>query len=157
MASKTIAARILDDSGVGYDLVEYDLGDAEFSAEAVAGVVALPVEQVFKTLVAVGDRTGPMFAIVPGGTRLDMKRLAAATGNRRVELAPLAEVAALTGYPRGAVTVMGAKRPFPAVIDETAELHDRIGVSGGAHGVELVVRPDDYIRVTAAQVADIAR
>ena len=156
MAPKTIAARLLDEAGVDYALMHYVLDDAEFSAEAVAAGVGLPVEQVFKTLVAVGDRTGPFFALVPGGTQLQLKRVAVVTRNKKVELAALSDVRNLSGYPRGSVTVLGAKRPFPTIIDETAGLYDRIGVSGGAKGVELVLRPEDYVAVTDAVMADIA-
>ncbi|MDH3500765.1 MAG: aminoacyl-tRNA deacylase [Acidimicrobiia bacterium] len=157
MAPKTIAARILDEAGISYELVEYDISDVEFSAELVADLVGLPPEQVFKTLVAIGDRTGPIFAVIPGGTRLDLKRLAAASGNRKTELASLADVVSLTGYQRGAVTVLGAKKSYAVIVDETLTLHDRVGISGGAKGVEIVLDPDDYILLSAAELRDIAR
>lgn len=156
MSAKTIAARILDGAGIEYRVVPYELDDDEFSAEAVANVVGMQVEQVLKTLLAVGDQSGPLFAVVPGGTRLDLRRLAAATSNRRADLVPVSDVKRLCGYPRGSVTVMGARRPYPVVIDESAMLHDEIGVSGGAKGVELVLDPHEYIRATGASIADIA-
>ncbi len=155
--SKTIAARILDDAGVSYQLRAYALEDAEFSAEAVAELLGMPPEQVFKTLVAVGDRTGPLFALIPGGSQLDLKRLAAASGNRKVELAARARVHGLTGYRRGSVTVLGAKRRLPVFVDETAELHRQMGISGGAAGVQILLDPADLIAAVGAQVADIAR
>ena len=157
MSAKTIASRILDATGVDHELIRYELDEENFSAEAVADVLGIAADEIFKTLVAVGDRTGPVFAVIPGGTRLDLKRLAGASGNRTVTLAPLADVRDLTGYPRGAVTVLGAKRELPVYLDETAALHARIGVSGGAIGVELVLRPEDYARVTGAELADICR
>ncbi len=157
MSAKTLAARRLDTLRVGYELVTYDLGDSEFSAEAVAESVSMPAEQVFKTLVAIGSTTGPVFAVVPAGAQLDLKRLAAVSGNRKVALSPLKDVKSLTGYERGEVTVLAARTAFPVFIDETAELHEHIAVSGGTRGVQLLLRPQDYLRVTSATTADIAR
>lgn len=155
--AKTVAARLLDAAGIEYELLHYDLGGEAFSAEAVAAAIGLAPEQVFKTLVAIGDRTGPMFAVVPAGTQLDTRRLAAVSGDRKVELAPVRDVRALTGYPRGSVTVLGARKPYPVWLDEIAAIQPRIGVSGGGPGVELLLDPTDYQAVTGAKLADIAR
>lgn len=154
---KTNAARLLDEAGVAYDLAAYDLDMSEFSAERVAEELGVEPEQVFKTLVVEGDRTGPLFAVVPGGAELDLRALAAVSGNRRTNLVPRAEVQGLTGYARGRVTVLGARRPYPVFVDEIALLHARIGVSAGAKGLQLFLDPHAYIEVTGAVVADIAR
>ncbi len=152
-----MAARLLDAAGIDYELVEYDLGGEAFSAEAVAAAIGMPAEQIFKTLLAVGDRSGPMFAVIPAGTQLDTRRLAAVAGDRKVELVPVRDVRALTGYPRGSVTVLGARKPLPVWLDEIAEVQPRIGISGGSPGVELLLDPADYQAVTGARLADIAR
>jgi Cys-tRNA(Pro)/Cys-tRNA(Cys) deacylase len=117
----------------------------------------MPAEQVFKTLLARGDRNGPCFAVVPANTELGLKALAAASGNRKIELVPLKEVQPLTGYIRGGVTVLGAKKAFPVYADETIELWDKISVSAGVRGTQVILHPADYLRATAAMQADIAR
>jgi Cys-tRNA(Pro)/Cys-tRNA(Cys) deacylase len=154
---KTNAARLLDEAGVAYDLAAYEVEMSEFSAERVAAELGVEPDQVFKTLVVEGDRSGPMFAVVPGGAELDLKALAAASDNRRAAMVPVAEVQKLTGYVRGGVTVLGARRAFPVYVDEIALLHERIGVSAGAKGLQLFLDPGDYIELTGAVVADIAR
>jgi len=105
---KTNAARQLDQLGIRYELREYDAGPDHLDAEAVAARVGLPPEQVFKTLVVRGDRTGVLIAVVPANAELDAKALARLSGDRRVELVPLVEVQPLTGYVRGGVTALGA-------------------------------------------------
>lgn len=108
---KTNAVRLLEQMGIGHELREYDVDPEDLTAETVAAKIGLPAEQVFKTLVARGDRHGVCFAVVPGNCRLDPKALAKLTGDRKLETVPLKEVQPLTGYVRGGVTVLGAKRP----------------------------------------------
>ena len=153
---RTNAIRRLQEAGVECEVRQYQLDDEEFSAEAVADQLGLPTDQIFKTLVAIGPQ-GPVLAVVPAGTELDLKRLAAHLGARRVRLAPTSDLMKLTGYPRGAVTALGLDRGYDVVIDEVAALHDRIAVSAGAKGVQMMLATDDYLDVTAATVADIAR
>jgi Cys-tRNA(Pro)/Cys-tRNA(Cys) deacylase len=119
--------------------------------------VGLPAEQVFKTLVARGDRHGPCFAVVPGDAELDLKALARATGDRRVELVPLREVTPLTGYVRGGVTVFAAKKAFPVYLDESALAFDVISVSAGVRGTQILLAPRDYVRASGAELAPLAR
>jgi len=157
MPPKTNAARILDAAGVGYEIRDYEVDESDLSAPHVAEAIGMPAEQVFKTLVARGDRNGPCFAVIPGNTELDLKALAAHSGDRKAELAPLKEVQPLTGYIRGGVTVLGAKKQFPVFADETIELWDQISISAGVRGTQIILRPADYLRATGAVVADIAR
>jgi Cys-tRNA(Pro)/Cys-tRNA(Cys) deacylase len=114
-------------------------------------------ETVFKTLLLRGDRTGYLFALLPAGAEVDLRSLALASGDKRVEMAPQRDVQGLTGYVRGAVTVLAAKHAYPVFVDETVELWPLVGVSGGAHGLEIVLAPADLLRITGAQQADITR
>src|SRR5512146_632331 len=154
---KTNAARLLDSLGIKYELREYEVDPDDLAAESVAVKIGLPPEQVFKTLVARGDRNGVCMAVVPADTELELKALAAATGNKKIDLVSLKEVQPLTGYIRGGVTALGAKKDFPVVADDTIELFDVISVSAGVRGTQLLISPADYLRTTSAVVADIAR
>ena len=144
--TKTNAARILDNLGVTYELRSYEVDPEDLSAVRVAAKVGLPPEQVFKTLVARGDRSAICLALVPGDEQLDLKALARATGDRRSELVALREVLPLTGYVRGGVTALACKKDYPVLIDETAQLFDQISVSAGARGLQILLNPDDYAR-----------
>lgn len=155
--SKTNAARILDQLGIAYELREYDVDPDDLAAETAAAKVGLPPEQVFKTLVVRGERTGTAFAVIPGNYELDFKLLARAMGDKKVDIVPLKEVQPLTGYIRGGVTALGAKKDFPVFVDETIILFDVISVSAGHRGTQMLLKPDDYIRATAATVAEISR
>ena len=154
---KTNATRILDRLGVPYTLREYEVDPDDLRAETVAAKVGLPAEQVFKTLVARGDRGGVYLAVIPGNLELDGKALARVTGDRRVDLVPLREVQQLTGYIRGGVTALGGKRDYPVYADETIELFDVVSVSAGVRGTQIFMAPTDYLRVTHASVVAIAR
>ena len=155
MTAKTNALRMLDQAGIEYEVREYSLSLEEFSAERVAELVGMEPDQVFKTLVAIGDRGGPCFAVIPANTELSLKNLAAASGNRKAHLASLKEVLPLTGYERGSVTVIGARKQFPVYVDEVMELFEEIAVSAGAKGIQVVLRPEDYLEFTGATVAAI--
>jgi Cys-tRNA(Pro)/Cys-tRNA(Cys) deacylase len=157
VAAKTNAARILDQLGIPYEIREYDVDPNDLAAETVAGKVGLPAEQVFKTLAVRGDRQGICLAVIPGNYELDFKALASVTGDRKVEMVPLKEVQAVTGYIRGAVTALGVRKPYPVWVDETAELHDVISVSAGQRGMQLLLAPGEYIRAVEAKIAEISR
>ncbi len=154
---KTNAVRLLDAAGIPYQLKEYEVDPDDLAAESVAAKIGLPAEQVFKTLLARGDRSGLCFAVIPGNYELDYKALARLTGDRKLELATLKEVQPLTGYIRGGVTVLGARKDFPVYADETIELWDVISVSAGVRGTQILLSPADYLRVTNATVGEIAR
>ena len=147
---------MLDRLGIAYELREYEVDPENLSAENVAAKVGLPLDQVWKTLVARGDRTGVLFAVLPGSGSLDLKALARLSGDRRVETVPLKEVQPLTGYIRGGVTVLGAKKAYPVFVDETIQLFDRVAVSAGIRGTQIVLAPADYLRAVAATVGSIA-
>ncbi len=153
--SKTNALRLIEQAGFGYQVREYDLALEEFTAERVAELVGMPPDQVYKTLLAVGDRNGPCFAVIPANTELDLKALAAAHGERKIRLASLKEVLPLTGYERGSVTAIGTKKPLPVYLDEVAELFDEIAVSAGTKGIQVVIATSDYIVLTGATIAPI--
>ncbi|AGC44235.1 ybaK/ebsC protein [Myxococcus stipitatus DSM 14675] len=154
---KTNAARLLDSLGVKYSLRDYEVDLEDQSAESVAAKVGMPAEQVFKTLVARGDRTGVLMAVVPGNAELDLKALARLSGDRKVDTVPLKELQPLTGYVRGGCTAIGGKKDYPVYVDETLELFDEVAVSAGIRGTQLVLAPADYLRVTKAKVGPISR
>ena len=154
---KTNAARLLDQAGVSYELREYEVDPEDLTAETVARKIGLPTEQVFKTLVVRGDRNGVLMAVIPGNTELDAKALAQLSGDRRVEMVPLKEVQPLTGYIRGGVTALGSRKEYPVYVDETIELFDRVSISAGARGVQIILAPADYVRLTGGRVGPITR
>jgi Cys-tRNA(Pro)/Cys-tRNA(Cys) deacylase len=154
---KTNAVRLLDAAKILYELREYQVDPDDLSAETVASKVNLPLEQVFKTLVMRGDRNGVCLAVVPGNTNVDEKAMARLTGDRRVEMVPLKEVQALTGYIRGGVTALAGKRDYPVYVDETIELFDVISISAGTRGLQILIAPGDYLRITNATIGAIGR
>ena len=156
MPHKTNAVRLLDQLSIDYELREYEVDESDLSAESVAAKVGLPPEQVFKTLVARGDRNGVCMAVIPGNAELNLKSLAALTADRKIALVPMKELLGLTGYIRGAVTALAAKKDYPVYVDETIELFDVVSVSAGARGLQLVLKPEDYLRVTRARLGEIA-
>jgi len=153
---KTNAARILDRAGIEYELREYAVDETDLSAPHVAAAIGLPADRVFKTLVARGDRSGVVLAVIPASAELDLKALAAAGANKSIDLVPLKEVLPLTGYIRGGVSPVGTRKPYPVFVDETAELWDRIAVSAGRRGWQLLLAPAALIRITEATVCAIA-
>ena len=155
--SKTNACRILDSLGVHYTLRDYEVDPDDLSAETVAAKVGMPPEQVFKTLAVRGDRNGVSVAVIPGNFELDLKALAALTGDRKVELLPLKEVQSVTGYIRGGVTALGMKKDYPVFVDETMEIWDEVSVSAGVRGTQIVLSPAEYLRATSATIGEIAR
>ena len=154
---KTNAARLLDSLGISYEVREYVVDPDDLAAESVARKVGLPPEQVFKTLVARGDKHGVCFAVVPGDQQLDLKALATLTGDKKIETVALKEVQPLTGYIRGGVTALAAKKSYPVFVDETLELFDVVSISSGARGAQLILAPADYLRATNAKVGPIAK
>ena len=154
---KTNACRALESLGIRYELREYQVDPDDLAAESVAAKIGLPPEQVFKTLVMRGDRNGVCLAVVAGNAEVHEKALARLTGDRRIEMVPLKEVQGLTGYIRGGVTALAAKRDFPVYVDETAELFDQISISAGVRGTQILIAPADYMRAVKATVGAIAR
>jgi Cys-tRNA(Pro)/Cys-tRNA(Cys) deacylase len=155
--AKTNAARLLDGLNIAYELRPYEVDPEDLTAISVARKIGLPAEQVFKTLLAHTGTGDHLFAVIPGDTELDLKKLAHAAGAKKTELASLKEVEPLTGYIRGGVTVMAAKKPFSAYADETIELFDLISVSAGQRGLQLLLAPADYLRAANATLADLTK
>ena len=160
--AKTNGARFLESLNIPFELREYEVDPNDLTALSVAKKIGMPPEQVFKTLLVTGGPNIYRFAVIPGDAELDFKKLARASGLRKLEMAPLKEVQPLTGYIRGGVTLFGTRKPYPVYIDETVVLFDRISVSAGARGTQLILAPNDYLRAAHAlevevQLADITK
>lgn len=153
---KTNAARLLDQMGIHYELREYEVDPEDLAAETVAAKIGLPPEQVFKTLVARGERNGICMAVIPGDQELDLKALAAVAGEKKIELVPVKELQGLTGYIRGGVTALAGKREYPVFVDETIELFDVVSISAGMRGLQILIAPADYLRAAKGTIAAIA-
>ena len=154
---KTNAARIRDVLGIGYELKTYEVDESDLSAVHVAASVGMPIEMVYKTLVCRGDKNGVLMAVIPGGGELDMKALAAASGNKRVEMVHLKEVFGLTGYIRGGCSPLGAKKDYPVYLDDSALAQSIIAVSAGKRGEQILLKPADLVQAAKAMTARIAR
>jgi Cys-tRNA(Pro)/Cys-tRNA(Cys) deacylase len=157
MAAKTNAMRLLDQLGIAYEVREYEVDENDLGAETVARKIGLPEEQVFKTLLARGDSEGLCFAVIPANTELDLKALARARGDRKIDTVPLKELQPLTGYIRGGVTALAARKDYPVVLDELAQLFEVISVSPGQRGMQVLLHPEDYLRAAQAVYAPISR
>ena len=154
---KTIAARILDQMNINYDLKAYEFNEDELDAVTVANKVGMPPEAVFKTLVARGDKSGILMTLVAANAELDLKKIATVSGNKKIELVAVKELFALTGYVRGGCSPLGAKKKFPVWIDETAILSERISISAGQRGLQLILAPEDLQKATEAEFVDISK
>lgn len=150
--TKTNVMRLLDAAGIRYRTAEYEYDESDLSGKHAAEQLDLPAEQVFKTLVARGDKTGLVVFCIPVPDELDLRRAASVSGNKKVELIHLKELLQLTGYLRGGCSPIGMKKKFPTYIDETCILFDEIAVSAGARGKQIILAPDDLIAYTSATV-----
>jgi Cys-tRNA(Pro)/Cys-tRNA(Cys) deacylase len=153
---KTNAARQLDNLKVEYKLCEYEVDESDLSAESVARKVNLPLEQVFKTLVVRGDKTGVLLACIPGGMELDLKAMAENSGNKKVEMVPLKEVQPSTGYIRGGVSPIGTKKRYPLYLDESAMRFPFISISAGTRGCQILIEPGTLAKVLQATLGKIS-
>jgi Cys-tRNA(Pro)/Cys-tRNA(Cys) deacylase len=156
VTQKTNAARLLDQIGIPYELRQYEVDPEDLAAEVVAAKIGLPPGQLFKTLVAQGDRHGICMAVIPGDTELDLKALAAASGDRKIHLVPVKDLQKLTGYIRGGVTALAAKKAYPVYADKSIERFDLISISAGVRGLQILLLPADYLRVVKATLVAIA-
>ncbi|MEM9218052.1 MAG: Cys-tRNA(Pro) deacylase [Cyanobacteria bacterium P01_F01_bin.150] len=156
-ASKTNAARLLDQNDITYECLTYDVDPDDLVAERTAAKLGLKPNQVFKTLVVRGERTGICFAVIPGDTQLDLKALAKLSDNRKVSPVALKEVQPLTGYIRGGVTALASKKDYPVYGHSSMTTFAKIAVSAGKRGLMLWLDPQDYIQVTQATVGAIAQ
>ncbi len=154
---KTNAVRILDRLKLSYRLREFAVDESNLSAEKAAELLGVPLEQVFKTLVVRGNKSGVIIASVPGGHELELKALACLSGDRKVELVPLKVVQQLSGYIRGAVSPLGMKNSYPCFLDESAFRFSSIMISAGTRGVQIELSPRDLTATTAAVTGKITR
>jgi Cys-tRNA(Pro)/Cys-tRNA(Cys) deacylase len=154
---KTNAARLLDQMGIHYELRQYEVDPDDLAAETVAAKILVPPEQVFKTLVVRGDHNGIFLAVIPGDQELNLKTLADVAGERKIQLVPVKELQALTGYIRGGVTALAARRNFTIYVDETIELFDVVSISAGIRGLQILIAPADYLRATKGQLAALGQ
>jgi Cys-tRNA(Pro)/Cys-tRNA(Cys) deacylase len=154
---KTNAARLLDELGIRYELASFDADETDLSAETAARAVGMPYEQVYKTLVARGDKTGVMEACIPAGAELDLKALSAASGNKSAALVALKELQPLTGYIRGGCSPLGGKKEYPVYIHDGAASHGQIAINAGARGLLFIIAPDDLLKATGGKLAVLIR
>ena len=152
---KTNASRILDNMKIAYRLLEYEVDENNLDAVHVANSVGMPSAQVFKTLCVQGDKTGVIFACIPGNHELDLKALAKISGNKRAELVALKDVLPLTGYIRGGVSPLGAKKAYPVFLDLTANNWEEISISAGQRGLQIILAPTDLQSATKAKIAPL--
>ena len=140
---------------IPYEIKTYAVDENDLSAVHVAEVAGLDIATIFKTLVARGDKTGIIMAVIGGGDELNLKSLAKASGNKSVEMIALKELLPLTGYVRGGCSPLGAKKNYPVYIDSRAVTLEKISVSAGQRGMQLILSPNDLIRAVSATVANL--
>ena len=153
--SKTNAARLLDRAKIHYELIPYRVDEDDLAGVHVAEQLGEPIERVFKTLVLRGDRTGIFVCVVPGDAEVDLKKAARASGNKKADLVPVKELLPLTGYVRGGCSPIGMKRRYSTFIDAGAGRRERIYISAGVRGVQIVIAPADLMAFAEAVPADL--
>jgi len=151
--SKTNAARLLDQAKISYQLIPYEVDESDLSAVHVAADLGENVEQVFKTLVLHGDKTGYFVCIIPGDKELNLKIAAKVSGNKNCEMIHMKDLLSITGYIRGACSPLGMKKRFPTYIHETCLDFDHIYVSAGQRGLQIQINPQDLIKISGAKTS----
>ena len=154
--TKTNAMRLLQQAKIPFRTSEYEYDESDLNAMHVAEQTGIPAEQIFKTLVARGDKHGLCIFCIPACCELDLKKAAKISGNKKIELIHVRELLGLTGYIRGGCSPVGMKKPYPTYIEETAQLYDEIAVSAGTRGCQLLLNPQDLIDYCAMTPADLA-
>ncbi|MBR2179836.1 MAG: Cys-tRNA(Pro) deacylase [Selenomonadaceae bacterium] len=154
---KTNAARILDNLKINYEVKTYEVDEEDLSAIHVAETMEMDIKGIFKTLVARGDKSGVIMAVINGADEIDFKALAKASGNKSVEMIHLKELQPLTGYIRGGCSPLGAKKAYPVYLDSKAMNQERISISAGVRGEQLILAPTDLVKAANATIADIVR
>ena len=152
---KTNAARILDKLGIEYEIKSYEVDEEDLSAVHVAETIGMDISKIFKTLVTRGDKTGVIMAVIGGGEELNLKSLAKVSGNKNVEMIALKELFPLTGYVRGGCSPLGAKKNYPVYIDAKALEQEKISISAGQRGMQIILTPKDLIKAANATVAQL--
>ena len=153
--TKTNAMRMLDAAKIPYEILEYEVDENDLSGTHIAEVTGFPPEKMFKTLVARGDKTGPLVFCIPVAKQIDLKAAASLTGNKKIEMIHVKDLLALTGYIRGGVSPIGMKKKFPTYFDSDAELFDQITVSSGMRGAQLLLDRSTLLTFVQARVAPI--
>ena len=156
MKTKTNAMRRLDAAKIAYEVCEYEVDENDLSGTHIADEIGLPYEMVFKTLVAKGDKTGPVVFCMPVDLEIDLKKAARVTGNKRIEMVHVKDLLGLTGYIRGGCSPIGMKKQFPTYLHASATSFERITVSAGVRGAQLLLKVDDLLRFVGAKTADLA-
>lgn len=156
MSKKTNALRILEQNKIPYDIIEYTYDAENLNVAKIAEENGLALAQVYKTLVAKGDKTGIMVAVVAGDKSLSLKKMAAVSGNKKIALVPVKDIQGLTGYIRGGCSPLGMKKQFPSYFDQSAKEFDKIYVNAGVRGVLFGCAAEDLVHIAAGQWADIA-
>ena len=157
MKTKTNAMRMLDAAKIPYEVLEYRVDEDDLSGVHIAEELGFPPERMFKTLVAKGDKTGPVVFCIPVAEEIDLRPAAALTGNKKIEMVHVKDLLGLTGYIRGGCSPVGMKKKYPTYIDETCILFDEIAVSAGIRGEQIILAPQDLIRYTEATEADVTK
>ncbi len=155
--NKTNAMRILCAAGIKYETMEYVPDERDLTGTHVAAQIGLAPEMVFKTLVAHGDKTGYIVFCIPSCREIDLKKAASATGNKKIEMVHVKDLLVLTGYVRGACSPVGMKKKFPTYIDKSAENFEKITVSGGIKGVQLLLSPRDLVPFVEGKICEVTR
>lgn len=155
--NKTNAARLLDKAKIAYELIPYEVDEKDLSAIHVATSLGEDIEQVFKTLILHGDKTGYFVCVIPGEHEVDLKLAAKVSGNKKCDLIPMKELLPLTGYIRGGCSPIGMKKPFPTYIHETCLQFSYIYISAGQRGLQLKLNPKDLIKEVHAEVCRLLR
>lgn len=153
--SKTNAIRILELKGIEFQTVKYDFNENELDAASVAKKVKAEPETVFKTLVARGNKTGINVFCIPGNYELNLKKAAKVSGNKSIELIKVKELLPLTGYIRGGCSPIGMKKKYPTFIDETAQLFEKIYVSAGVIGTQIIISPNQLSELIESEYVDL--
>lgn len=153
--NKTNVARLLDKAKIAYELVSYEVDENDLSAIHVAEQLGENIEQVFKTLILHGDKTGYLVCVIPGADEVDLKKAAKVSGNKKCEMIPVKELLPLTGYIRGGCSPIGMKKHFPTYLHQSAEQFDKIYISAGQRGLQVLLAPSDLIREVRAVTADL--
>ena len=154
---KTNAMRMLDRAKIPYELFTYEVDENDLSGTHVADDVGLPYSQVFKTLVAKGDKTGHVVFVIPVDCEIDLKAAAAVSGNKRVEMISVKDLLNVTGYIRGGCSPVGMKKQFPTYFDSSVTKHDRIAVSAGVRGCQMFLESEKLIEFIKAQIKEVIR
>lgn len=152
---KTNAIRLLDKQKIKYNLVPYDVDEDDLSAIHVAEQLHEPVDQVFKTLVLKGDKSGYFVCIIPGAEELNLKIAAKVSGNKNCDMIPMKDLLTVTGYIRGACSPIGMKKQYPSYIDKTVEKHSSIYISAGKRGLQIQIKPQDLFQIVNFKVENL--